>query len=157
MQDFIGLFLQDRAVLAKHLNHDLTVNLGNTLQHVIANRLGKTRFDSRNHRQGVIHLLDELFLGDFARPFRGRLQIDEQFGHVDQLGIGAVFGAARFGDDRFDFRKLAQDFAHASQLLRGFGHRNAGRQIDVEPHRSLVQLRQEFGAQSWRAHSRTGR
>ena len=138
VQDPFRLLLQDATVLAKHFDHNLPVDLGDALQHVVADGLRKARFDARNDGQRLVHLFNELFASDLAGPFPRRFQIHKNFRHVHQLGISSVFWPAGFGDDRPYFRKLTQDFAHARQLQGRFAHRKAWRQIDVNPNRSFI-------------------
>ena len=56
-------------------------------------------------------LRDQLLLGDIRPPLRLRLQIHQQFGHVDRLGIGAVVGTS-------GLRYHARDLGYLKQRCR---------------------------------------
>src|SRR5262245_26971716 len=43
IQDFLGLFLKDFPIRSKHFDNDLSINLGNALQNVVANGLREGR------------------------------------------------------------------------------------------------------------------
>ena len=82
---------------------------------------------------------------DVSLPLRRRLQADEHLHHVEWLGIRAVLRTAGFRNRRRHLghrSKRRPDLARHRHRLR---HRDSRRQIDVDPDRALVELRQELG------------
>src|SRR5712671_5585216 len=103
LENFFGVMAQSGGIFTKDFDHDLAIDLRNAFEHVIANGLAKAGIDAGNGIEGPIDLRDNLFLVHAVTPGFGGFQIHEEFGHVDQLRIGAVFGTARLGNDGIDF------------------------------------------------------
>src|ERR1043166_633438 len=151
-QDLFGVRPQDGKVIAKNFDDNLSVDLRDALEDIVADGLREARLDARQGADRAVHLVHQLVFGDFAGPLLDGLKADEKLRHVDELGIGAVFGAAGFGDDRLDLGDGAQGIADAGALAGGFAHGDAGRKHDIDPGRAFIQFRKEF-----RAESRDGR
>ena len=97
----------------------------------------------------LVHLRDQLFLGDLAPPLRLRFQIDEELRHVDRLRIGAVLGPAGLAKSPTRPPGTAQQSARTrAQLPRGLADGDARRQREVDPDVAFVQLRQEFACRA---------
>src|SRR5262247_3589322 len=138
---FPCLVLDRHGFGTEYFYNDLPVNLGNTFQNVISNGLRETRLDARDIVQRVLDLRNELFLGDLSSPGRGGLKVDEKFRHVDRFGIGAVFRATCFGNDRIHLGKTSDKRPDAPGLACRFAYRYPRRQHDIYPEGSFVKLR----------------
>ena len=134
-------------VRAKHLDHDLAVDLRNALEDVVTDRLREARVDAGNRVERVVHLGDQLFLRDVPRPFRCRLHVHEELGHVDQLGVGPVLRPAGLRNHRAHFRKLPQKRADARALARRLADGDAVGQHRIDPDGPFVQLGQKLAAE----------
>ncbi len=75
------------------------------------------------------------------------LQVHQDLDGVDQLGIGAVVGAAHLGDGGIDLRGLADHAAQQPRLVARLVDRDRCRQVEADPHRAFVQLGQELAAE----------
>ena len=143
-QDLGHLRAQNFRVFAKNFDDDLTVNLRNAFQHVVADGLGETRFHARQRVEGLVHRHENLRFRHAGTPFGRRFQVHETLGHVDRFGVSAVFGPPGFRDDGLHFGNGVQQLPDSSCLSHGLVDGNAGRQVGVDPDRSLVEFRQEL-------------
>jgi len=148
-QHALGHPAQRRNIVTEHLDHDLAVDLRNAFENVVANRLREGRLDRRQCLQRLFHFIHHLPLADRALPFRLRFQIHQEFGHVDQFGVSAIFRATGLGNHGIDFRRFQQDAANLPVLRLRLADRNRRWQLHVEPQRPFVEFRQELGAQAW--------
>src|SRR5205814_1814989 len=142
-QHFAHLFAQHFRVFAKNLDDHLSVNLRDAFQHVVTDRLGETRFHARQRVNGLVHLRENLRFRHAWTPFGRRFQVHETLGHVNRFGVSAVFGPPGFRDDSLHFGNGVQPLPYPSCLSHGLVDGNAGRQVGVDPDRSLVEFRQE--------------
>ena len=148
MEDFFCLRAQFVAVRAEYFDHNLPIDLRDAFQHVIPYGLRKGQLHTGQDRYFLRELLDQLFAREPLRPFGGRFQIHEKFGHIDRFWIGPIVRTAGFRRNGPNDFRVAQDIAHHRREPPRFIHRNARRKVNVDPHGSFVQLRQEFGAQT---------
>jgi hypothetical protein len=91
LQDLVRKPAQHDGVVPERLDDDLSVDLRDALEHVVADGLREARLDAGNRLEGRVHLLDELLLANVRTPLLGRLHGDQKLRHVDHLGIGPVF------------------------------------------------------------------
>jgi len=147
VEDLPAFRTQCRHVVAEQLDDDLAVDLRDGFEDLVAYRLAEGRLDTRHVVQLVFHVADQLFLGHALAPGAVRFQVDQHFGHVDVLRVGAVFRAAALGDHRLDFGEVGDDAAQLAQFAACLIDGNRGRQGDVDPDRAFVEFRQELRTQ----------
>src|SRR5262249_60101004 len=130
-QHLLRVLPQGGWVLTKDFDDDLPIDLRNALQHVIAYGLREAGLKAWDGVKRLVHLFDECLFGHLAAPLGRRFEIHKELGHIDHLWIGAIFGAASFGDDGLDFGKAPENSANLPAQPRRFAHRNAGCNITL--------------------------
>ena len=139
--------LQHARIRPEHLDDDLAVDLrddSSTLSRMGCEKVGLMPGMSSST---LLHLDDQLFLGDVRTPLGSRLQIDQHLHHVDRLRIGAVVGAAACETTR----DTSGIFSSAARALCRVRFTSPGEmpgwQREVDPDAAFVQLGQELGAE----------
>ena len=64
LKHFLDLRLQEVGVIAEHLDDDLSVDLRDRFEYVVADRLRKARLDARHLVEHLLHLGDQILFGD---------------------------------------------------------------------------------------------
>ena len=105
-QDLGGLRLQDFVVLAEHFDDDLPADAADGFLDVVADRLGEIKQHAGDVGDNTAHGFYELDLGPSGRPPFLWVQVNERLALIGPDRVGAVLGAALFGQDTLDFREL---------------------------------------------------
>lgn len=74
------------------------------------------------------------------------IKIDEKFCVIEAAGIAAVVRTAHLADDLFHFGELRKNRASALRNCNSRGRTGARSERPANPDRSLIKVRQKFGA-----------
>ncbi len=147
-QDLGGFGLQDFIVLAEHFDDDLPADAADGLFDVVRDRLGEVEHHAGDLGDLPAHGLDEPDLGPSGRPVFLGMQVDERLALVGPDRVGAVLGAALFGQDVRDLRKLRQEATNLGQEALALRQGDGVRHLDVDVEVPFVQHRQELRSES---------
>src|SRR5690606_17865851 len=113
----------------------------------VADRLGEVEADARDLLERGAHLRLQALLADAGTPALARVQAHEGHPHVDALVVGAVLGPALLRVDLAHLRELEQPPPDVEQEALPGPERDARRQLDEHAEITLVELREELGAE----------
>ena len=147
-KDGEAVVAQGCEVLTCDLDDDLTIDLRDRFEHVVANRLREGDRDARDGLEVLIDFCQYLFFGQAPSPFFLIMQVDQRLDLAGNLGVGTVFGAPQFADNALDLRGFSHLRPDTASLQLGFADRDTGLQGDVEPDAAFIEFGQEFGAQA---------
>ncbi len=102
--DFVGERGEGVEVVAEEFDGVFAFDAGHGFFDVVLNVLREVEVHAGILGEAVVHLLDELGLGEVGSPLRGGFKGDGDFDVVEGAYVGAVVGASHLRDGLCDFR-----------------------------------------------------
>ena len=147
-QRLIGQTAQFREVRAADDHGEIGRGSGHRFRNRIDDRLSEVQQDSRNLLiQLAAKIGDQVLFGAAQRPCRVRFECDQELVPVGTERIRARFITAGLGAHHKNLRVTLDQRAHLAGHLRGLLERCSRWKVCPDPDHSLVEIRQEFGAQ----------